>query len=909
MVINGSVSGKLDVSGAVTATGYRTTTRAVSPTLLALYTPQEITQGGSAVVIGGSVGGGVIVSAPPLVLSTTNLDLDNNGVPDAIQGTGVVSSYGSAPAMQIGVAGLTANLGTGAPNTSGYGLVIQGTVLGNGLVDSISSPNLTGPFPATALQIGAPGATVAIAGGVHNTGAIESQSYQADSTAIHVQTGATIPQIVNDGVISANAAQETSATSGVTPLNVNAILIESGANVTSITNTSGILANITGSGGVGGTAGAIIDRSGSVTSITNTGTIDAALTQSAVATPMPGTQTAIDLSAGTSFQTLTQNASTTYASAAAYDATISYTVGQIVVENGVVYQATSTVGTAVDPASNPATWREIGATTPFIVGSIYFGNGGAAVNVTGGTINSPVISFGSGVSSITVNGAGAYVQGGLIQRSPGSSTLNINVANGTLSNTAVGTLQSGSVNVGSTGVLLAAVDPNHPSNPNFLVSGSGANGSMFANGAQVGITLNSVQSTPSETYVIVQTAPGGTLTAGTFGSGAANISPYLYTSVAAYVPPTATTPAEITVTAGLKNQSQLGFNNAEYAALPAVLTALPNNSAIQSAVLAQTTLGGLRSVYDQLLPPQGQGLFDALDHAAESVSSLAASKPDPGTRVAGSSLWLQEVNERVRRTGEETQGSYAKLVGVVGGYERAGAGGGAVGLTLAYYNAEEADVAQATGGNVVASFVEAGAYYRRAIGGLTLAARGGAGYGWFSSERRFVTPSVVEAASADWNGYFVDGHIGVGYEHRLFGRFYARPELSADYLRLDESAHTESGGGDGFDLHVADRTSTRLSGEALMVLGAQFGKAQWLRTELRGGYREVFSGDVGDTVANFSGGSVFSLAPDAQKGGWATVGLSLKGGSQYSYIALEGDADFRAGERVYDIRIAGRSIF
>ena len=76
-----------------------------------------------------------------------------------------------------------------------------------------------------------------------------------------------------------------------------------------------------------------------------------------------------------------------------------------------------------------------------------------------------------------------------------------------------------------------------------------------------------------------------------------------------------------------------------------------------------------------------------------------------------------------------------------------------------------------------------------------------------------------------------------------------------------------------------------------------------------GGYREVFAGDVGDTVANFTGGSVFSLAPDDQKGGWATVGLSLKGGSQYSYIALEGDADFRSGERVYDIRIAGRSIF
>jgi len=31
---------------------------------------------------------------------------------------------------------------------------------------------------------------------------------------------------------------------------------------------------------------------------------------------------------------------------------------------------------------------------------------------------------------------------------------------------------------------------------------------------------------------------------------------------------------------------------------------------------------------------------------------------------------------------------------------------------------------------------------------------------------------------------------------------------------------------------------------------------------------------------------------DPDKGGWMTVGFSLKSGSQFSYLALEGDADF-----------------
>ena len=188
-----------------------------------LYTAQELGfggQNGAAVTIGGSVAGGILVSAPPLVLSSTNADLDNNGVADALQGTGQIASYGSAPALQIGVAGLTANIGQGTNSSAnGYGLVIQGTVIGNGVFDQITSPNLPNPVSATALQIGAPAtlatatapaepaAVVNIAGGVHNTGGIDAQSYQADATAIHIYGGAATPTIVNDGLISAQISQ------------------------------------------------------------------------------------------------------------------------------------------------------------------------------------------------------------------------------------------------------------------------------------------------------------------------------------------------------------------------------------------------------------------------------------------------------------------------------------------------------------------------------------------------------------------------------------------------------------------------------------------------------------------------------------------------------------------------------
>jgi len=227
---------------------------------------------------------------------------------------------------------------------------------------------------------------------------------------------------------------------------------------------------------------------------------------------------------------------------------------------------------------------------------------------------------------------------------------------------------------------------------------------------------------------------------------------------------------------------------------------------------------------------------------------------------------------------------------------------------VSYLNVQENDSAAAVNEHVVASVLEGGAYYRRAIGGLRFSARCGGGVAWFNGDRRFVSPGVQRHAEASWTGTFADAHAGIGYEVRL-GRFYARPEASVDVLYLKENGHTESGGGSGFDLTVAPRKSSRVSGEAIMVVGGQWGRATWLRPEIRGGYRRIFSGSIGDTVASFTNGNPFTLPTGDDKGGWLTVGFSLKGGTSLSYFAVEGDADFRSGERRYDVRLAGRSMF
>ena len=281
---------------------------------------------------------------------------------------------------------------------------------------------------------------------------------------------------------------------------------------------------------------------------------------------------------------------------------------------------------------------------------------------------------------------GTFVTGAL--KDEGNYTLTLNVLSGTLSDTNPAVIHANAVNVGAKGTLLVTADPIRGLNTLFQTAGA----STFATGAQVGLTLLSVQEPLSQTYTIVQAVGPGTITAGTFGGpGILGNSPFLYNATPSFVPASGGVGAQVDLTVTRKTQAELGFNNAEQAALDAVLAAVPADANIEAAILQPTTETTFKAAYDQLLPPQGEGIFEALDAAAQAVSSMTDTDPDPNTVVAGSSLWLQEVNERVERSTEETLGSTSQILGLVGGFERMGVGGGSLGLTLSYMNAQETD--------------------------------------------------------------------------------------------------------------------------------------------------------------------------------------------------------------------------
>ena len=87
---------RLVIQGGIQSTGYRYTS---VPADTSKLDADDLLQGGSALVVGGDVAGGILFDAPPKDLDTTDTDEDDDGIPDASETKASIISLGAAPAV------------------------------------------------------------------------------------------------------------------------------------------------------------------------------------------------------------------------------------------------------------------------------------------------------------------------------------------------------------------------------------------------------------------------------------------------------------------------------------------------------------------------------------------------------------------------------------------------------------------------------------------------------------------------------------------------------------------------------------------------------------------------------------------------------------------------------------------
>lgn len=861
--IDANVNGALVLQGSVSATGYRYTSRPTTTDALGKLDNDDLLQGGPAVRVAGDVTGGVLLQGTNY---SSKVGTDGNTVTTTVTssntGSSSISAFGSAPALQIGSATQDVTLGAVGVGDLAYGLVAKGAISASGVYDKVT---------ATGVSIGAGGGkTTTIVGGLRNDGTVTATTYEADSTGLILNSGANVGEILNRGSITATSGSF--ASSGVTA-SARAIVLGAGSTTTSLNNTGAIVATRTGETG---DAVALLDQAGTLKTITNTGSIRTTLTApgfkadgTTATTTTSGQAIALDLRANNSGVTYTQKGPTDFTSTTTY------------------------------PSTDTVTSADATTTTlaPVTIGDVLFGGGADTLNLWSGTLVG-AMSFGAGQDRLSIDGGGVAL--GKLTDSDGK--LDISVVNGSLGIVNTETINVSSLTLGDKAKLLFSADPAAGANTKLVVSGA----TNIATGAELGIRLANLVKQPTS-FLVIQ---GSNINVGTVGTGLLAQAPFMYV---------ATSRADtnnVYIDVRQKTAAEIGLNRAETSAYDAVYQALGKDSALAGTFLNQTTRDAYRDLYDQMLPDQGEGLFAALQSVNQQISQATMFRPDPGDRYGPDSVWVQEITSLTRRDTTQTLGSDTQAFGFVAGYEAMGDAGGALGLTLAYTSIEEHDTVAKVGEQTTASFIQTGAYWRRSVGGWRFNSGGGLGYGFFKGDRRFISPDdnadgladLILKNNADWKGLTANAFAGVAYEQK-FGRFFARPEGRIDYVWLREGKRQEAGGGDGFDLTVAKRTSSNLSGELGVVVGADFGQNVWWRPELRVGYRQTLAGSVGDTVAHFNGGNPFTLAALNDKDGALTAGFALRAGTPMSYLGIEGGVEATKKQKRYNLRLAGRAMF
>ena len=892
--ITGDVDGGFINSGTVVNTGFRTNTRAATAAGLLgrdILGAEDLLNAGSTLNIEGNVGGGVFLQQRLIPI------LDADGEPIVNEETGVVQMqiastsdiqhFGAAPAIVIDGNGTPISIGTVAtvtdPNATDFDESLQFAFINEGM---LSATGVFDDFDATVFSA----QDVTLEGGINNTGTLNASTFVAPvdledptrgsgiSRVIVLGDQAIADQINNSGILVANASEAIDTVfldinNPVAARDITAIAIDISETATtnSIVNSGNLAAILVGRQG---TAIAIRDASGTLTSVINTNILAASGVNS---DPTGASETefnlvAIDVSNNTSGFTFEQ-------------------------------------------------FQQDGGGIPLTTGDILLGSGDDTITVSAGSLTGD-IDFAGGDDIFGLSGGASFI--GNIENTDG---LTLNVSQGA---------SLGLADVGDINITEATFDGSSTFSP--VIDGSTGTASTlnatgditFEAGASITPTLNNIIGLTQggqDSFDVARA--GGDLTIGDLASLTGGLNPFLFNTSFDLDP---NDPNTLVVTLDLRDPNAsvanggLGLDAAQAgntldgvqnSVFNAVLENLSNASELGDAFANITDATSFNTAYNQILPEIGaaarQFVLAGVDGTAGAVGNHLEATRRSQDKSGGA--WLQHfayfADRELAGQSEQFRGSG---FGFAGGVDTAWGPFHAVGVNVGFSSTEIEDVVgQDEPLDIIT--IQGGAYAGLELGKLSLSAYGGGGYSDFEQDRQVAFGDFFGSAQGDWGGTHINGTLRAGYDVELSEKFWIRPAVSLDYLRISENAYTESGTF-GVALDVDQRTSDIGSASAVVNLGARFeGKRTWIRPSLRVGYKYDFINDPTITSFRFAGGNNgtadFLSTQTAQLQSFlfpdqgVLLGFSIAAGSAFSSVGLDLDSDIRDGF----IRHTGRIVF
>ncbi len=594
-------------------------------------------------------------------------------------------------------------------------------------------------------------------------------------------------------------------------------------------------------------AAAIVDHSGSIQELENIGIIGASRTLGDVSQPVSGHNIALDLSANTTGVHILQ----------------------------------------FEPSG--------GVLTPSISGSVTLGSGNDRVEILAGTLAGDV-ELGAGANTLSIDNGGSV--NGKLNATGG--TVAVSVATGTLQINNASQLSLPSLSLGAASSLILTADPALGLATNLDVTGA----ATIANGAKIGMRFNSIQQ-GTVTYTIINAAQ---LTSGTIDSNLLGSVPYLYNSLLT----TNQAAGTVSATMSLKTAAQLALPSTTAGAYQAVIDNIGKDTGLEGALLIQDNRTNLITLYNQLLPNHNGSLFNVMAGSVAAFGQPIDERQDP----VGGGFWMQETNVGVFASGQTDDPGYkAWSLGAIAGYEIPRTPLGILGVTFGASTNQVYQDATDSAENLHATLVDVGVYWRASKGGFSANARVAGDYARVTSDRVIEVLggdglAISRNATGHWSTFGFNARAMASYEAHLGRNIYVRPQASLDYVRFAEGAYSEYGGGDGMDLAVSERTSSRASAFAGVAVGALYGPDHSWGPEALVGYRSVASESLGVTTAKFVAGSdQFTLGAENIPGSGPVAHFSIRGENGSGGFALETGAESRDGLNIYDLRLTGHIQF
>lgn len=931
--LDSGATGAVSIGGSITSTGfaYTSSTNYIAPVSVTSSTEpleerfdsDELLVGGSGVIIGGSLGQGLLVNgaaADPDPSDDESEDETKDTIEDFNENrsSGRITSYGSAPALLIssdwnGSANGDLVLGgvvesvldtldddddddtdeVLAQFTYEYGLINRGTISGVGT-------NVG--FDGTAIVIEgseSSGNSVIIEGGIYNSGTIYASAYEANATALHLGTNTSVPTLVNTGSIQSTISTEVSTVA-------KAILIEEGATLSTLENSGTIQARSTGNAGE---VVAVLDQSGSLSSIVNTGTVTASYSSDGLELTLREDAVAFDLSANTSGVTIHQ-----YEREATYDAngddeidsldTLDPSItGQIIFGSGDdLLQLDG--GTLVGDVTFGSGANQLYASDTEIEGDVSFTGTSSILRLLNGSSLTGDIDFGnSGTSSLFEISGGSTFSGALSNSRTGLDILISDSRARLSSGTAV---SADSLTIGNGSNLIIEIDPGTTfSDAVFDVAGTAA----LSDGVDITPEFTRVLNT-SGTYTVIRASD----ILADLESGDVSLSgdlPFIYQTDLVL---TDGVTDSLDIVYRLKSSDELGMDTNQAAAFSSALELFENSDTLDAAFAGITDESAFFQAYNQLLPQRTDSstrLLRAQSTATYGALSdqmrLLAESPGEGAKA-----WLQETHTFTDIDASEGVPGYnGSGVAFAGGINFPVASLDAFGVMM---NFASGSYEEKTGGNkpVSTDSTGIGLYALKRWDELYLSGAGQVSKVNFNSLRELDiisgerdssradadvldTQDITDQVTADWGGTSFSATAALGTTFKA-GGFFARPELSADFFHLNQDAYREKAlRNTGLALKIGAAETERASATAMLAIGRdweiQNGTFR-IFPEARVGFRHELLGKAYKTTASFiDSDQTFEIASQEEFGDSVLAGFSFNSSSSIFTARLSYDIE------------------